>query len=235
MKEEDDAERRRKAFRAFMSSRGLTVASWCKLAGIKTSAVYNFLNKISDSLSVRVLSQLADAVQASMDEIEGRPQFRQTRQIRVVGAVQAGVFKEAMEYDAADQYTVSFPVGDYDNKKVFALEVRGTSMDREYPEGTILYVLPVYELDDDIKSGDHVIVERRRPDGLIEATCKEYVVDAQSGDVWLWPRSDDPLHQQPIHLPIDLEAAGRVPPAYTPRDEIAITGVVIGHFTPRKR
>src|SRR5690606_41664392 len=46
-------------------------------------------------------------------------------------------------------------------------------------------------------AGRRYVVYRQNAAGLIEATLKEFVIDAQ-GNQWLMPRSDNPRYQSPI-------------------------------------
>ena len=66
---------------------------------------------------------------------------------------------------------------------------------------------------------DHVVVESRRKDGMIEATIKKYVLDDQEVP-WLWPRSNDPNHQTP--LPYGNDAV----------DSVEVTALIIGSYRP---
>lgn len=45
--------------------------------------------------------------------------------------------------------------------------------------------------------GKHVVVEREKVDGTIEATIKE-LVRGDDGSLELWPRSSSPQHQTPV-------------------------------------
>lgn len=226
------AEKRRQAFRRFMAEHNLKVRPWCKKAGVKPNNVYNFLNGHSSSLSIEVLAKLAKSAGAAIDDLEGLSPFSSTRLIPVVGVVEAGVFKESMGYDGTEQPPVSVPWGSAATKNTYALKVQGTSMNREYPAGSVLIVTPVEELDIGPHEGDHVIVERRAPDGLVETTVKELTIDRSAGIAWLWPRSMDPLHQQPTQVPLKMYGLDALP---VDTAEISIKAVVIGSYMPRRR
>lgn len=140
--------------------------------------------------------------------------------IRVLGYVEAGDWKEAVKMPQDDQWHVSIPTpGDYERYRKFALSVRGPSMDRRYPPGSILVCVDYYELGRDPASGERVIVHRHKGD-LTEATCKLYQRDSE-GHPWLWPESTHPEHQTPIDPTADPEA-----------DEVCITAKVIGSYRP---
>lgn len=121
--------------------------------------------------------------------------------VMVRGAVQAGVWREAIEWEGSDWYSISVPNDDrYPGVERFALEVRGDSMDRIYPEGTIIVCVRFADLARSPEPGERVICLRRSRTGEYEATVKEYDLDAQGRHV-LWPRSSQPEYQTPIVLP----------------------------------
>lgn len=142
--------------------------------------------------------------------------------------MQAGQWVEAIEWSIDDRYEVSV-VLDQPYQKPFGLLLRGESMNREYPDGTLLICVNVYDLEGGVLDRDHVIVQRTTREGLIEATCKEVVVDPDKKRAWLWPRSDDPEHQQPIPVPWPPDTVDRE------TETIAITSVVVGSIKPRPR
>ncbi len=72
-------------------------------------------------------------------------------------------------------------------------------MNRKYPHGTIVEVVSLPDYNFALKTGNYVIVHRRDRFGMFEATCKQ--LEFTGSEAWLWPRSSDPLHQQPTRLP----------------------------------
>jgi SOS-response transcriptional repressor LexA len=110
------------------------------------------------------------------------------------------------------------PPPGYEGASLFALRVKGRSMDRDYPEGDILIVCPISETDP--REGDHVIVLRRRS-GFAEATVKELI---RIGSQWaLQARSSDPQFADPWIIGDDGDE--------TPE----IIGVVVGSYRNRAR
>lgn len=137
------------------------------------------------------------------------------RPIRVIAELQAGAWKEAVEWDHDEQ----FDVPAYLNPKmrgwvIAGYRVGGTSMNRIYPEGSIVFAAATIANGLAPQNGDRVIVQRRNKDGLYEATLKEFVVE-QDGTKWLWPRSYDPEHQAPIPYRNGREG------------EVVVTGIVV--------
>lgn len=139
------------------------------------------------------------------------------RTVRVTGALQAGAWSESAEWPEEDQYEVPAPLPpEWDDMEVHAREVSGSSMNKYYPEGSIVYVAPISLLGRKPKNGERVVVQRVGADGSYEATLKEYVV-GDDGKVWLWPRSYDPEHQAPLQY---VESRRKI-------DHVSILGVVI--------
>lgn len=127
----------------------------------------------------------------------GKDEVAQTNlgpQIPIIGSIAAGVWKESLEYaEASHTYftgrdNVQSPLRDR-----FGLRVEGDSMDLLFPPGTILECVNFWG-DRDIANNQPVIVQRRRSDGTLETTVKEYVRDKERIE-WLVPRSRNPAFQ----------------------------------------
>lgn len=116
------------------------------------------------------------------------------RTVPLLGEVQAGAWREVVEEYAPEEVVPVYLAG-FEGANLFALRIRGPSMDRYYPDGTMVIVCPAAEIG--VREGDHVIVRRRRG-SLVETTVKEVV--RERGGIALWPRSTDPAHQEPIRL-----------------------------------
>jgi SOS-response transcriptional repressor LexA len=151
-----------------------------------------------------ILAQLADLAKEDVRSfLGGAPQdtsyVNLGERLMVKGSVAAGVWREAYEWpeDEWFSYTggthVSAPVD-----RRFGLRVDGESMNEIYPPGTILDCLSIWESEMP-EPGRNVVVVRERVDGSIEATVKQFYVDA-AGKPWLLPKSTNPAFQTPIAL-----------------------------------
>ena len=145
------------------------------------------------------------------------------RDVVIRGEVQAGVWSEAWDWtetlDPAElEAVIVAPPAGYERANLFALRVRGRSMDRYYLDGDVLIVCPASEADPRV--GDHVIVLRRRS-GLAEATVKELI--SLDGGYALLAHSSDPAFAAPILLFDDGD------------DSPEIIGVVVGSYRTRPR
>ncbi|WP_240609548.1 LexA family protein [Phenylobacterium deserti] len=142
------------------------------------------------------------------------------QELEVVGEVQGGTFRLAVEYSPEDRYVLpAIATPGYDRVPRRYLKVIGDSVNLEFPDGT--YVCVVSAADTDVRSGDFVVVYARQGE-LREATIKQIMVEAE-GRIALWPRSTDPQHQAPIYLNDDDQDAPEI--AY----------VVIGAYKPVDR
>lgn len=122
------------------------------------------------------------------------------RAVRVVAHVQAGDWAESWEWPYSDQYDVAVPNDpEYAGVQLFAAETRGPSMNRRWPEGTVVVFVDNYQLEESPIPGKRYVVERTRADGRREHTVKTLHRD-ESGQFWLIPESTDPLFQSPISI-----------------------------------
>lgn len=103
----------------------------------------------------------------------------------------------------------------YPGVKRYALQNCGASMNRACRDGGKWIFVRYFDLTGQGPSpGQYVIVERRRKDGMVEATAKLFKM-GPDGKPWLYPESDDPSFQ-PIPLTdgdgeVDsIEVIGRV-------------------------
>lgn len=119
--------------------------------------------------------------------------------IEVRGFVQGGVWRSALETAPVDRYEIMVPTkGPYSHLPRYGLEVRGDSMNKLFPNGTVVEVVNFSDIGRSPETGECVVVIRR--DGpKIEATLKLYQC-TDDGLVVLWPKSTDPQWQQPIRL-----------------------------------
>lgn len=128
------------------------------------------------------------------------------RMVRVAASVQAGHWAETWEWADDDQYEVAVPDDPLLRSfKLYAAETRGTSMNRRYPEGTVVVFTNVMETEESFQAGRRYVVERLRADGAMEHTIKLLHLD-DDGKYWLVPESDDPRWQAPIALDDDLRS-----------------------------
>lgn len=127
---------------------------------------------------------------------DGPPKAAETSSVLIVGAsVAAGVWKES-EVDG-DVLEIDTPPP-VQNAKRFGFKVEGRSMDLVYEPGTVLDCVSIFTNGVAPRTGDHVIVERRKPDGLRELTVKEYSI--REGKHYLLPRSTHPDFQAEIEI-----------------------------------
>lgn len=142
------------------------------------------------------------------------------RYAEVVGEVQGGTFRLAVEYPPEDRFMLpAIPSPGYDRVPLRYLRVVGDSVNLLYPDGT--FVLVVSTADTDVRSGDRVVVYSRQGE-LREATIKEIRVEPD-GRIALWPRSTHPDHQEPIYLEAEEQ------------DGPEIAYVVVGSYRPEER
>lgn len=116
----------------------------------------------------------------------------------VNGSVEAGVWRNSEYWNDERAFVIEGMPSPVPGAKRFGLVVIGNSMDVFYEPGSVLDCVSIFSGGTKPKSGDHVIVEHVRPDGLRELTVKEY--REESGGYLLMPRSKDPKFK-PLEYP----------------------------------
>ncbi|WP_272915725.1 helix-turn-helix domain-containing protein [Aristophania vespae] len=153
--------------------------------------------------------------------------------INVIGAVQAGIFTEALEWEYDKRYHIRIPIDDgysLDFNR-YALEVRGESMNRIFPNGSLICVIDFSELGRSPQTGDYVTVMRRDAYGAgFETTVKALQI-REDGSYCLWPRSTDPSFQQPFIITSPESDTDFFDPAGAP--DIQVKGLVVGTVRTR--
>jgi SOS-response transcriptional repressor LexA len=134
--------------------------------------------------------------------------------VMIKGFVQAGNWVENPEWPADEWCEIHItPVREYPGKALHACRVRGPSMNKLYPDGTILVWVSIVDVQEPPISGKRYIVRRTRDAGsLYEMTVKTYL-ESETGK-WLISESDDPRYQGAIRLTENeddqVEIVGRV-------------------------
>lgn len=195
------------------------------------------LVKLSKVLQVPA-EYLTDA--AAQGEIER--ESGQSERVMIIGSVQAGVWKAALEWNPEEWRVLPVPAdARFPGVTRYGLKVVGPSMNKVYPEGTIVIVVSFGELGRTPLSGERVIAMRRDETGQYEATVKEYEL-APDGRHILWPKSTDPEFQTPVVISAKVlplaEQDGPFPQsAYAGLDghttgepDLVITALVVGSY-----
>lgn len=120
--------------------------------------------------------------------------------VTVKGALQAGVWTESFEWPPVDQFDVWVSARpDLAREVLYGGQVRGPSMNKIYPDHSIVVLRRGIDGPNDLIPNKRYHVERQRPDGTVESTLKT-VRRGADGRIWLWPESDDPEFQTPIEV-----------------------------------
>lgn len=186
----------RNRIREIRERKGLSQADLADLLGVHWQSVHR-AEAGKSTLTPAKQERYASALGASVSDVFASAE---SRMVRVTGHVQAGHWAETWELPDDDQYDVPIPPDPSLGKvNLFGAEVRGPSMNRRYPEGTVLIFTDAIETGEDFQIGKRYIIERTRADGLREATVKTLWRD-ENGVAWLLPESDDPRFQNPIPI-----------------------------------
>jgi SOS-response transcriptional repressor LexA len=148
--------------------------------------------------------------------------FASDEVLRVGGSVAAGVWREPSEDFASFEIDSPAPIS---SSKRFGMLVDGHSMNLFYEHGSVLDCVSIFANGVEPEPGDHVIVERVRPDGLRELTVKEF--DRRDGRYFLVPRSTKPEFQSEIE--IGAPSLDAIDGGY----EVRVIGFVVSIIPPR--
>ncbi|AXC27584.1 MULTISPECIES: LexA family transcriptional regulator [Acetobacter] len=185
----------------------LSETAACEAAGVGVNTIRH-IRKRGHSPKIENLCKLAyffgvppayflEAAAVGGEASDG--QMLQVQTVFVKGAVQAGRWKDAVEWAPTDWYPVYTPTNiRYPNVEKFGLLVRGDSMNKVYPDGSIVIAIKFSDIGSCPQIGQRVVVVRRSVDGF-EATVKKFDKDGK-GRIILWPESFSPEYQQPIIL-----------------------------------
>ena len=124
------------------------------------------------------------------------------RRIPILGEVAAGAWLEAPvmhPLSEPGEYVPFVPADIAADPGLFALRVRGTSINNIAPDGSLLICVRYSHSGRDLDHNELVIVERQDADGTFETTAKR-ARRGKQGAIELWPDSNDPRHQAPIVL-----------------------------------
>lgn len=168
-------------------------------AGLSETAVRDIFRGRSKSPRTQTVEALAETLNCNTSDLltpSELPASPLVKPVPVIGAVEAGAWKDAIEWPEVDWDYEPIPEDPrFLGLSRFGLVVRGRSMNEVYREGDIVICIPMIELREPLVSGRRYVVYRHKA-GEIEATLKEYYEDME-GRSWLLPRSTDPVHQTP--------------------------------------
>ncbi|WP_366656585.1 XRE family transcriptional regulator [Fodinicurvata sp. EGI_FJ10296] len=125
-------------------------------------------------------------------------------QVPLIGDAAPGVWQEVI---AEDEMSYVYAADSQGNSRPdFAVTLVGPSMDRRFPEGTVVICTAADGPAGPLRSGDTVVAERH-DDPLVERRVAIYKRDP-AGQEWLWPQSSHRDHQAP--LPMNSDGASDV-------------------------
>lgn len=216
----------------------------------------DFLRKIRTGQTrdpgVENLAKVAAVLSTTLDDLMEHAGINTVRQVttddragaelvNVVGDLQAGTWREAVEWEPSQQRRIALPPDTrFPTARRFGLELVGDSMNLMYPlPRTVVICVRLPEIDREPVTGQVVVVQRWRHD-LVEATCKVYVV-RDDGSIWLEPRSTNPAHK-PVRMVRSPKEAAEAAKAKNPAvafddhvpdsglDKVEISALVTGAY-----
>lgn len=141
--------------------------------------------------------------------------------LSVVSEVQAGTWLDVttLDDDPSEHQILPVPRDPrFPKAAQYALKVRGDSMDKEFPDGTYVTCVDIWDAGIPLRDGLIVHVQRMRAGGqLVEITVK--AIEKAEGKFWLAPRSSNPKWTR---VPVDSDKTF----------EVKVRGIVTGSWKP---
>ena len=199
----------RNNIRAVREKSGLTVTELAKRSGISVSYLSN-LEQFKRKANLEVISILGSQLGVSASHLVDISTA--TTSVLVDSYVAAGKWRTTVEGIAnGENYEVTiFETKNYPGVKRHACEVLGSSMNRIYPEGTVLVWVPFSDIAEPLVPGRRYIVDRINGRREIERTARTFMRDANGGE-WFLYESDDPEFQAPVpYIPVSKKPIERM-------------------------
>ena len=179
-----------------IDERGISYNSLSLKLGKNQTYLHQFLTRPSPKrLDEDFRRKLAIELGVDEQQLTDRIVDKSSSGVHQIGYVQAGVFTEHNQLPPSEwkQVQCSVPKA-FQDKKVFALGVKGDSMNKVFPADKtklICVAIEDYVKYKEVKNGDFIIAERQTPDGMYETTVKRYnklpdgtiVLEAMSTDL----------------------------------------------------
>lgn len=200
-----------------INDKGWSQTELARRSGVSVESIHKYTQGGVDKPRGKTIDKLASAlgvdslwlekgIEAAVTAIAMRP-------VEVIGHVQAGYWTEAFEWEEEDRYLVPVPADpEFAAYTLKAAEMRGPSMNKWRPEGTVVVFTDQIETHEDPRAGSRYFVQRTNGHEY-ECTIKKLWQD-DAGEFWLLPESDDPRFQEPLALNGDsgeeIRIVGRV-------------------------
>lgn len=190
--------------------------------GKNPDLVRDFISRGQDRKpSFDAVAGIANALGMDVSEFTSLPSARNAPiYIKVIGAVEAGAWREQCAWPDDQQYEVRALQTDYPELQRFGLVVVGYSMDKLFAPGVVLDCLrlPFSGESPIIPTPGQIVIAQHNRGDLCEMTCKRLGRDPD-GQWFLMPESTRPEHQERIPI-------GSPDENYTLDDGIVIVGIV---------
>ena len=144
----------------------------------------------------------SDAFWRSGDDSTEFPIFskKKTEFVSVLGVLLPAWVENKDWKDENLLYRITFvKITDHVDVPKFALEVMDAGINQLFPVGSIAVFIHLIHMDRNPVTGEKVLVTLRNEEGRVQHLLREFRLDV-AGEVWLWPRSLDPLYQAPMRL-----------------------------------
>jgi transcriptional regulator with XRE-family HTH domain len=161
------------------------------------------------------------------------------KQVSVIGAIRSDYWSESVEWEKEHQFEVRIPtIADWNDLEIAGFVVQDDSADELYPKGSIVFAALVPGSIEppnphmpalraallQPKHEDLVIVQRRRPLGLVELTIRKFFIisGGETRETYLSPVATNPKYVAWNLTP----SAGGIPAQEIPE----VIGIIVASF-----
>lgn len=213
--------------------RPLTARKWALDAGLNAATVQRALrDDYSFTPSTRTLHALASVVDIPLPAMTASGAGQALAEVRWANAptielsvrhrVSAGTWSEVDDQAQVEMRRLNVQrVPPYEQATQWLELVVGDSYNRLVPEGSYVHVVDAVEINYTPRTGDTVVLARRRAQGALEERSLKQVELTAAGPL-LWPRSFNPRWSQPIDLTEGVREGEDV--------EVQIVGLVVRSY-----
>jgi len=187
------------------STMGWSKADLARRTGISYDNINKYLRGDVDQPRGETLQMIAKGAGVPLDWLlfgeskSSGPSIQDTKNIPVVGIVQAGAWLESDGlWPTEEEWIPVVPDPRYEPHRQWAVLVKGDSVNEVIQDGEYAHCVDI-DCGRGVEEGDLVVVERvRQQGGLVETTIKQ--VKSNGNGPELWPRSTNRKYNGPIHI-----------------------------------
>ncbi|CAI3960614.1 SOS-response transcriptional repressor LexA (RecA-mediated autopeptidase) (LexA) (PDB:1AY9) [Commensalibacter communis] len=195
----------------------------------------NYLN-VDPNIFFDPIEETIQKMALSKRPMESLPEIQThaipTETIYIKGAIESKKWTDEKEWRSYQHTPFIVPKHeDFPSTSLSAYIINDDSMNLIYPKGSILITSPFEELQKMPENGDTVIVVKFDCIQRTYETTAKIVQFRENGQLYLWPKTDNPLLLAPTMLPrLTLKYYNPMLSLSSEEPDVEIKSLVIGHY-----